>query len=100
MRRGKTRTLEGTRERMAGDNKPYYDPAKFDKGALVRISDQAKLEEFSRTWQLHHKLEPGQLAYGGRQAAVKISFMYHGGDVLYELEGVPGIWHEHLLESV
>ena len=85
---------------MAGSNKPYYDPAKFNKGALVHISGRSKLEEFLRTWQLHHKLEPGQLVYGGRQAVVKASYMYHGGDVLYELEGVPGIWHEQLLEPV
>jgi hypothetical protein len=24
---------------------------------------------------------------------------YHGGDVLYELEGIPGIWHEACLTS-
>jgi hypothetical protein len=23
--------------------------------------------------------------------------MYHGADILYELEGMPGIWHQHLL---
>jgi hypothetical protein len=85
---------------MASSNKPYYDPAKFENGALVRISDRSKLEEFLRTWQFHHKLEPSQLAHGGRQVTVKASYMYHGGDVLYELEGVQGIWHEQLLELV
>jgi hypothetical protein len=82
---------------MATGKQPYYDPAKFKNGVTVRISERAALEEFSRTWKFHHKLEPEQLAYAGRIAMVKSSAMYHGGDVLYQLEGVPGIWHEQLL---
>jgi hypothetical protein len=30
----------------------------------------------------------------GRAAKVKSIGYYHGGDVLYQLEGVPGIWQE------
>jgi hypothetical protein len=76
-----------------------YDPAKFKDGAKVRIRDRATLEEFLRTWKFHHKLEDEQLPYAGRVATVKSSGMYHGGDVLYQLEDVPGIWHEQLLQS-
>ena len=56
------------------------------------------LEEFLRTWKFHHKLQAEQLSYGGRIVKVRSSAMYHGGDVLYELEGVPGVWHEQLLQ--
>ena len=84
---------------MASVDKGYYDPAKFKDGARIRIRDLATLEEFLRTWKLHNKLEVEQLPYAGRTATVKSSGMYHGGDVLYHLEGVPGIWHEQLLQS-
>ncbi len=76
-----------------------YDPAKFAKGAKVRISARAALEEFLRTWQFHHKLQPEQLDYAGQVAKVISSGMYHGGDILYELKNVPGIWHEQCLEA-
>jgi hypothetical protein len=75
-----------------------YDPAKFEDGAAVRISTRAELERFLQTWNLHNKLQPEQLLYGGETATVEKSFMYHGGDVLYQLKGVPGIWHERLLQ--
>ena len=74
-----------------------YDPAKFKDGSTVQIGSRAQLEEFLRTWQYHHKLQPEQLAHADRIAKVKSSYMYHGGGVIYQLEGVPGIWHEQLL---
>jgi hypothetical protein len=77
---------------------PYYDPAKFKSGSTVRVGSRAQLEEFLRTWQYHHNLQPEQLPCAGRVAKVKSSGMYHGGDVVYQLENVPGIWHEQLLE--
>ena len=79
----------------------YYDPAKFKNGVVVRIAPRRALEQFLRpTWEFHHPLDPEQLAYGGSTAAVLTSAMYHGGDVLYELQGLPGIWHEQCLETV
>jgi hypothetical protein len=78
-----------------------YDPAKYHKGSVVRIAPRAALEAFLRpTWKLHHPLVPAQLEYGGCTAKVFTSAMYHGGDVLYELEDIPGIWHERCLEAV
>jgi RHS repeat-associated protein len=69
----------------------------FPVGSRVRIADATQLQEFRRTWQYHHKLRSEQLAYAGRIVEVeKVSF-YHGGDVLYELRGIPGIWHEQCL---
>jgi hypothetical protein len=72
----------------------------FPTGSKVRIADATVLEEFKRTWQYHHKLKNEQLPYAGQAAKVeKVSF-YHGGDVLYELQGIPGIWHERCLSAV
>jgi len=78
----------------------YYDPAKYREAARVRIAARTELEAFLKTWKLHHPLQLAQLDYAGRSVKVRKSFMYHGGDILYELEGVPGIWHGQCLEAV
>jgi hypothetical protein len=72
---------------------------KFPAGSRVRIAEMEELEKFQRTWRYHHKLEPTQLAYAGKLAEVKGVSFYHGGDVLYELRDIPGIWHEQCLAS-
>jgi len=72
----------------------------FPVGSKVRIADALELQEFQRTWQYHHKLRPEQLTYAGRIAEVQKVGFYHGGDVLYELHGIPGIWHEQCLGLV
>lgn len=77
---------------------PYN--AEFPVGSTVRIADRDLLEEFSRTWQYHHKLEPQPIQYHGRIAKVKTARAYHGGDEIYELEDIPGIWHEECLTAV
>ena len=69
-------------------------------GTLVRIAPREQLEEFLRTWRLHHPLEPDQLAHAGRIVAVTSVSWYEGGEALYELAGVPGLWHGRLLEPV
>jgi len=72
--------------------KPYQE--QFPIGTTVRISERPELERFRREWQFHHKLEVEQLSYAGRTARVRNVGFYHGGDVLYHLDGVPGISHE------
>jgi hypothetical protein len=74
---------------------PYKED--FPVGSAVRIADTRRLEEFQETWKYHHKLNPEQLKYAGQIADVEKVGFYHGGDVLYELRGVPGIWHEQCL---
>jgi hypothetical protein len=69
----------------------------FPVGSQVRIATTAELQEFRRTWNYHHKLDIKQLEYAGRIATVQEVGFYHGGEVLYELDGVPGIWHEQCL---
>jgi hypothetical protein len=65
----------------------------------VRIASKASLEGFARDWKYHHQLEPTQMEYAGTTAIVKQVGFYHGGDPLYTLENVPGLWHEQCLES-
>lgn len=71
----------------------------FPLGSLVRIANLGDLEQFSTTWKYHHPLQAEQLQYRGRVARVKSASFYHGGDELYELEGVPGIWHQQCLSA-
>jgi len=72
----------------------------FSKGQLVRIASREALDQFKETWRYHHKLEATQLLCANRVARIASVAYYHGGDVLYELEGAPGIWHECCLTEV
>ena len=38
------------------------------------------------------------MPFAGKAARVADVGFYHGGDVLYGLEGIPGTWHEACLE--
>jgi hypothetical protein len=71
---------------------PYE--ARFRKGDRIRIQPRDALEQFMAEWKYHHPLAPEQLVFAGRTAIVKSIAYYHGGDVIYELENVPGMWHE------
>jgi len=73
--------------------------AEFPAGTSVRIRDRASLDAFVREWRFHHPLKSVQLESAGKIAQVKSVAFYHGGDELYELEDLPGLWHEANLES-
>ena len=66
----------------------------------VRIVDRERLEQFARTWKNHHPLMPEQMAFAGREVDVGAVSAYHGGDLLYVFGGIPGFWHEELLEPI
>jgi hypothetical protein len=70
---------------------------KFPAGSSVLIAKGDALEHFRQTWKLHNPLLPEQLAFAGSRATIASVGFYHGGDVLYVLEGVPGVWHESCL---
>jgi hypothetical protein len=70
---------------------------KSPKGSKVKVADLAFLKDFLATWKFYHKLETDQLKFADKVAKVKSVWFYHGGDVLYELKGVPGTWHEQCL---
>jgi len=77
--------------------KPYEES--FPVGSRVRIADRPVLEDFLKTWKYHNPLESEQLAFAGKVTqVVKVGF-YHGGEPLYVLDGVPGVWHEQCLAS-
>jgi hypothetical protein len=78
----------------------YIYKARFEIGTSVQIADRAVLETFLRDWKLHNKLEPNQLKYHGQVATVEKVGFYFGGDQLYKLTGIPGIWHEQCLKAV
>jgi len=77
---------------------PYKEA--FPVGTEVRIEDHAFLEDFMATWKYHHKLQPEQLAYAHRVVRVKEVAFYHGGDPIYTLEGIQGLWLEQCLQPV
>ena len=74
--------------------------ATFPSGSTVPVISREALEKFAREWQYHHKLCPEQMKYAGAVSKVKEVSFYHGGDQLYVLEGIPGIWNEPCLETV
>ena len=73
--------------------------AEFEVGTDIRIADRPFLEEFLEAGQYHNELEPEQLQFAGRVAKVKAVNFFHGGDEIYTLEGVPGVWHEECLRA-
>ena len=81
-----------------GKTKGLYKE-EFTKGSMVRIADRSFLENFLQTWKLHNKLETEQLPYAGQVAEVESVGFYHGGDELYRLKGIPGVWHQQCLEA-
>ena len=73
--------------------------AEYEVGSEVRIAGRRFLEEFLEAGQYHNELEPEQLEYAGRTARVESVSFFHGGDEIYRLEGIPGVWHEECLSG-
>ncbi|MGB8675570.1 MAG: hypothetical protein WCD27_14550 [Candidatus Acidiferrales bacterium] len=73
--------------------------AEYEVGSQVRVADRAFLEKFLEEGQYHNELEPEQLEYAGRVAEVKKVEFFTGGDEIYTLEGIPGVWHEECLSA-
>jgi len=71
--------------------------AEFEVGSQVKVADRSFLETFLEEGQYHHDLEPEQLDFAGRVATVKKVEFFHGGDEIYTLDGIPGVWHEECL---
>jgi hypothetical protein len=64
---------------------------------MVRIADRAVLDRFRETWKFHDPLELSQLACAGQTATVREIGFHFGGDFVYRLDEIPGIWHEQCL---
>lgn len=84
--------LHATAELAADFGSPYE--SMFDVGDTIRIETRERLERFQLTWQFHQPLSDTQMHFAGSTAVVKSVGFYHGGDALYELDGIPGMWHE------
>jgi hypothetical protein len=70
----------------------------FPKDSLVRVKNRAVLESFKKEWRYHNPLTDAQLACAGKEGKVSAVSFYHGGDVLYTIETIPGLWHEQCVE--
>jgi len=75
---------------------PPYKEA-VPRGTVVQVVDLPALQAFQDEWKLHHPLAEKQLSFAGRAATVADVSFYFGGDVLYQLRGLPGTWHESCL---
>jgi len=73
---------------------------KYTEGSSVRIRSREQLEAISRRPKSQIKIDAKQLAFAGQIAMVKWSGLFHGGGFVYQLDGVPGYWHEMVLEPV
>jgi len=82
---------------MEKENFIYHEA--FPKGSKVRIQNRSFLENFLKTWKFHNKLNPEQLNYAEKVGEVESVGFYHGGDELYKLKDIPGIWHKQCLEA-
>jgi len=72
---------------------------RFPIGARVRIAERADVEAFRASWTLHNPLTSEQIEFAERETVVNGVGFYHGGDPLYTLTDVPGVWHELCLSG-
>lgn len=87
------------REIVDGPDVPAYKE-RFPKGSRVRVKARESLVAFQSTWRFHDPLSDEMLPFAGRTATVLSVGFYFGGDVLYQLDGIVGIWHEVCLEPL
>jgi hypothetical protein len=78
-------------------HEPQSYQERFPTGAAVRVVDRSELERFAAEWKWHHPVQSEQFSFAGATTVVATVGFYHGGDVLYELKDMPGIWHEQCL---
>jgi hypothetical protein len=92
-----------TVDRSAAIARPYPLGSyveRYPVGSPVRIAPLEDLEEFMRTWKFHHALVEEQLEYAGMLTIVRTVGYYHGGDVIYTLEGTGKLaWLEPCLRD-
>jgi hypothetical protein len=66
----------------------------------VRIKSEGQLEAFRLNGILRFQPSEKQVAHGGESDAVRRITSSVRGDLLYELEMAPGLWHEELLQKL
>jgi hypothetical protein len=80
-----------------GKTKGLYNE-EYAVGTMVKILPHDRLLAFQKEWKWHNPLTAAQLKYAGSITQVTEVSFYHGGDELYTLKGIPGVWHEGCLE--
>jgi hypothetical protein len=81
------------------DEAKFIYKSRFEIGTCVQIANEEFLKAFLLSWNLHDKLEAEQVHYHDQVATVEKVGFYHGGDQLYQLAKIPGIWHEQCLKE-
>jgi hypothetical protein len=85
------RTVDRSPAISRGEERPRKPPGPYSEqhpvGSPVKIAPLQELEEFMRTYKYHHALVPEQLRYAGLSTIVRSVAYYHGGDVIYTLDG-------------
>jgi hypothetical protein len=83
--------VDGSAAMSEREERPHKPPGPYSErypvGSPVKIAPFETLEEFMRTYKYHHALVPEQLRYAGMLTIVRTVEYYHGGDVIYTLEG-------------
>jgi hypothetical protein len=70
----------------------------YPVGSRVEIASRDVLERYQRpSYQFHDPISDVQLGFAGRTATVATVNYYFGGDALYTLDDVPGVWLEECL---
>lgn len=77
------------------DSKPYQSDLQV--GERVRTLPETQLAVFRDNWSYHHPLSDEQMRFAGDGYTISEVSFYHGGDPLYSLDGVPGVWHRACL---
>lgn len=89
------------RGRMTRDRRPSPEPREeqFPVGTKVQVRDEGFLRQFQERRKVPHPISPEQIETAGQVDIVTNVGFHNGGDVLYKLQRLPGIWHEECLEA-
>jgi hypothetical protein len=98
------RTVDRSAEVSRREEGPRKPPGPYSEqypvGSPVKIAPLEELEGFMRTYKYHHALVPEQLRYAGMLTIVRSVGYYHGGDVVYTLDGTEKfVWLEPCLRN-
>jgi hypothetical protein len=89
----RNRMTQGQRRSLGAYN------ARFPVGTKVQVKDEGLLRQFQDRSKLRHPISAEQIETAGQVDVVTNVGFYHGADVLYKLETLPGIWHEECLKA-
>jgi hypothetical protein len=72
----------------------------FLRGENVKIKPPEFLRQYlAPDWRWHNPLDSDNLKFAGGVFAVVDIGYFHGGEVMYELQGIRGFWHEDSVED-